>query len=247
MTSKIVIISLACLLISALLPSGAEAQFLHLPPVPPREQYGNILINRNSENYGVKPVVFSHWIHRVKYTCRVCHLELGFNFQADTTPITEKANKNGKYCGACHNGKIAFADTKGNCKRCHNDDISSGSDKFAELDSLPKAGYGNGVDWVKAVEDGEIKPKDSLDGHYKPVPFDKRLVMEVDWGGIPSAVFPHKAHTLWLDCANCHPEIFGMRMSNEHFSMEDMIKRKSCGVCHLTVAFPLDNCKRCHH
>jgi len=247
MKSKLLVISLAGLLLLTFLPSNAVAQFLQLPPAPPPEQYGNILINRNSGNYGVKPVVFSHWLHRMKYTCRVCHLELGFNFQASTTLITEKANREGKYCGACHNGKIAFGITKDNCKLCHNGDISSGKSEFARLETLPKAGYGNGIDWVKAVEDGAIKPKGSLDGNYKTVPFKKKLTYEVEWGDIPPAVFPHKAHILWLDCANCHPGIFNIEMkSTRHFSMDEMVNRESCGVCHLTVAFPLNDCRGCH-
>jgi hypothetical protein len=46
---------------------------------PPAYDYGNLLINRTSESHSVKPAVFSHWIHRQKHTCRVCHFELEFN------------------------------------------------------------------------------------------------------------------------------------------------------------------------
>ena len=28
--------------------------------------------------------------------------------------------------------------------------------------------------------------------------------------------------------------------------MSRILKREFCGVCHLTVAFPMDDCKRCH-
>jgi hypothetical protein len=28
--------------------------------------------------------------------------------------------------------------------------------------------------------------------------------------------------------------------------MARILKREFCGVCHLTVAFPMNDCKRCH-
>jgi hypothetical protein len=28
--------------------------------------------------------------------------------------------------------------------------------------------------------------------------------------------------------------------------MARILKAEFCGVCHLSVAFPLDNCERCH-
>ena len=34
------------------------------------------------------------------------------------TLITEDANKKGKYCGACHDGKTAFGHTGDNCDKC---------------------------------------------------------------------------------------------------------------------------------
>ena len=45
-----------------------------LPPLPPPEEYGDVFINRFSDPKKVMPVVFSHWVHRPKYTCRVCHM-----------------------------------------------------------------------------------------------------------------------------------------------------------------------------
>ena len=112
----------------------------NLWPLPSPEEYGNIIIDRTSRNNNVKPVSFSHWLHRTKYTCRVCHFELGFEFNVNATDITEEDNKNGLFCGACHDGKIAFGHSAENCEKCHNGDISYGSEKFSELRSkLPKA------------------------------------------------------------------------------------------------------------
>jgi len=112
--------------------------FWDFPPAPPADEYGNILINRTSEKNNVKPATFSHWIHRQKHTCRVCHFELEFNMKVNTTEITEAANKSGKYCGAgsCHDGKAAFGHDEPNCEKCHNGNKGYGKGKFSKLCSF---------------------------------------------------------------------------------------------------------------
>ncbi|MBI5641713.1 MAG: hypothetical protein HZA17_14955 [Nitrospirae bacterium] len=225
----------------------AFSESFKLPPLSSPEQYGNILINRTSEKNGVKPVSFSHWIHRTKYTCRVCHLELDFNFRINSTEITEKANLDGKFCGACHNGRLAFGHTKENCTRCHNGDIAYSKARFRELSAFPKTEYGNRIDWVAAQAKGLIKPKDSLTPNFKQMPFEKKLELAAEKSGTPPAVFPHRIHTQWLDCSNCHPDIFNIKKkTTKHFSMDRIVKFEFCGVCHLRTAFPLDDCSRCH-
>lgn len=224
----------------------APANF-DLPPNLPPEKYGNILINRTSEKNSMKPATFSHWSHRLNYTCRVCHLELEFNMQVNTTDITEDANKAGKFCGSCHNGKIAFSHDKENCDKCHNGDIGFGNEKYAKLKDLPKTRYGNRVNWVKAISGGMIKPKNYLKNEDEQISFDKMLELRAEWAGIPHAVFPHKEHVSWLDCSNCHPDIFNVKKkTTKHFSMTLSLEGKFCGVCHLRVAFPFDDCRKCH-
>jgi hypothetical protein len=68
--------------------TGASV-WLDLPSLPPPELYGNIIIDRVSTISGVKPVTFSHWSHRLKHTCRVCHFELEMNMVLNTT-MTER-------------------------------------------------------------------------------------------------------------------------------------------------------------
>ena len=75
---------------------------------PKPDEYGNLTINNYSEKNGIAPVVFSHWLHRSSYTCRLCHVDLGFAMEHGATMIKEQDNQNGLYCGACHNGDIAF-------------------------------------------------------------------------------------------------------------------------------------------
>lgn len=223
------------------------AQYWNFPPLPSPEQYGNILINRTSGKNKVLPVTFSHWSHRIEYTCRVCHLELGFNFKLNTTEITEDANQKGRYCGACHDGRTAFGHTRENCNKCHNGDIGYGRQKFVKLKDFPKAKYGNKIDWTKALEGGLIRPRSFLVSGGQQMIFDKTIRLEAEWAMIPPAFFSHKTHARWLDCSNCHPDIFNIKKkTTKHFSMTLNNKGEFCGTCHLRVAFPLNDCKGCH-
>lgn len=94
-------------------------------PLP--DEFGNVVMNNFSEKNDIAPVEFSHWLHRSRFTCRLCHVDIGFAMQVNGTQMREDDNRRGFYCGACHNGKIAFAplvkkspqeETK-NCDRCH--------------------------------------------------------------------------------------------------------------------------------
>ena len=65
-------------------------------------------------------------------------------------------------------------------------------------------------------------------------------------GGMPAVRFPHRQHTEWLDCKNCHDGIFKMRTGETKISMFLILQGEQCGVCHGAVAFPLTECMRCH-
>ena len=88
-------------------------------PFVVRAEYGDVLINNYSEEVGMRPVVFPHWFHRIRFRCKVCHADLGFKFEAGGNKINMLKIIDGEYCGACHNGNIAFGDDFGNCSRCH--------------------------------------------------------------------------------------------------------------------------------
>lgn len=243
MKNKIIILSIGVLFAI----SGTLLAQWRLPPVKPPKLYGNILIDRVSTNKGVKAVTFSHWSHRTEYTCRVCHLELEFNMILNTTEISEEDNRNGRFCGACHDGKIAFDHSQKNCKKCHNRDIGYGYEKFKKFVSFPAAPYGNKIDWTQAWKEGLINPKSYLFQKEEPITFNKRLLLEAELSDIAPALFPHETHVKWLDCSNCHPEIFNVKKkTTKHFSMEYILNNKFCGVCHGTVAFPVVDCLRCH-
>jgi c(7)-type cytochrome triheme protein len=230
-----------------LCPVGASGNF-PLPPEPPPHLYGNLLISRTMGTSGIRPASFSHWSHRRRYTCQVCHSELEFAFQANATEITEAENKAGKYCGACHNGRTAFGHEEAHCDKCHNGDLEYGAEKFSELAGLPASKNGNRVDWTKALEEKRITPASFLS--VKPssdISYDKTLTLKAEWAFISPAIFPHKKHTDWLECNSCHPDIFNIRKkTTKHFEMTRILKGEFCGVCHMNVAFPIRDCKRCH-
>lgn len=249
------LIVLLCLMVSVSYSQGPDIWNIvkdsvnrhYLSPQPAYE-YGNLLINRTSEKHNIKPVTFSHWIHRQKHTCRVCHFELEFNMKVNTTKITEAENKAGKYCGACHDGKTVFGHEKPHCEKCHNGNISYGKEKFADLSLMPKTDFGDGINWAKALEKKLIKPLNYLTIKTSDDPiFDKTLTLEAKWPNIPPAIFPHKAHNQWLDCNNCHPEIFNIKeKATKHFEKRAILNGEFCGTCHLSIAFPLNDCNRCH-
>jgi len=82
-----------------------------------RAEYGDVVLNHRSEPEGMRPVVFPHWFHRIRYQCRVCHSELGFEMRVGATQPTMNEISSGQFCGACHDGEIAWA--VDNCGLCH--------------------------------------------------------------------------------------------------------------------------------
>ena len=156
-------------------------------------EYGRIVLNNYSDKAEVPPVVFEHWIHRSKFTCRVCHVDIGFAMKSGNTGIKAADNAQGYYCGACHNGEMVVngkkvfascpknlsasgnprraiarssADDAQRCERCHSfgKKVASDYDFFRFSQPLPKERFGNGVDWEKAEELGLIKPASFVDG-----------------------------------------------------------------------------------
>ena len=80
-------------------------------------EYGDIVINNYSDAAGMRPAVFPHWFHRIRFRCKVCHADLGFKFKAGGNEINMVKIIDGQYCGACHNGNIAWSVE--NCDLCH--------------------------------------------------------------------------------------------------------------------------------
>lgn len=80
-------------------------------------EYADVIINNYSDDSGMRPVIFPHWFHRIRFRCKVCHSDLGFKFEAGGNDINMLLIFNGEYCGACHNRQIAWGTE--NCVLCH--------------------------------------------------------------------------------------------------------------------------------
>ena len=233
---------------------------------PRPEEYGRVVIDNFSEKAGMSPVVFDHWVHRQNFTCRVCHVDVGFAMKADDTGITAADNMKGYYCGTCHNGNMTFegrkvfnscakiasaADSK-TCDRCHSQgkNVRKEHDFAKFVAKLPKERLGNGINWEKADEEGLIRPADYIEGvsiKRKALKVQKDFALDPKVQGMPEIIFSHKKHTVWNGCELCHPEIFvGVKKGTTKYSMIEIFQGKYCGVCHTTVAFPLQDCQRCH-
>ena len=84
---------------------------------PSFAEYGDVVLNLRSEKEGVLPVIFPHWFHRIRYTCNACHTELGFKMRAGSNQVLMRDISNGQFCGACHNGQLAWSAER--CDLCH--------------------------------------------------------------------------------------------------------------------------------
>ena len=112
--------------------------------------------------------------------------------------------------------------------------------------TLPKSNAGNRIDWVQSIGTKKINPRwDRNDPKAEPVVMDLNIVREVK-GSMPDVVYPHKQHTEWLDCSNCHPAIFVPQKGANQISMAAILLGQKCGVCHGKVAFPVSECRNCH-
>lgn len=80
-------------------------------------EYGDVVINNYSDEAGMRPVIFPHWFHRIRFRCKVCHADLGFEFKAGGNEINMLKIIDGEFCGACHNGEVAWSVE--NCSLCH--------------------------------------------------------------------------------------------------------------------------------
>jgi len=113
------------------------------------------------------------------------------------------------------------------------------------LAPLPPDSTGNQVRWVRALREGHIQPLSRIDPGRETPELDKDILLNLR-GGMPVVRFPHKAHTEWLDCSNCHDHLFERRTGATRISMFRILQGEQCGVCHGAVSFPLTECNRCH-
>jgi len=236
-------------------------------PVVPPQEYGRVVIKNYSGAAGLAPVVFDHWLHRARFTCRLCHVDIGFAMQSGGTGISADTNAKGFYCGSCHNGSYTFEDKKvfascstkvsdagdPRCERCHSygRKVKKEYDFFTFTRDLPRKGLGNGIDWETAEEKGIIRPVDFIPGisvKRKPLKPQEDFTIKARGKWIKAdIIFSHKKHVKWNGCEVCHPDIFPItKQGPQSFTMFDISGGQYCGLCHGNVAFPINECRRCH-
>lgn len=122
------------------------------------------------------------------------------------------------------------------------------------LESLPHDHFN--VDWGRAVREGYISPKGSIDADIDDeTSFNLDVVLRFEDLLVRDVLFSHAAHTYWINCETCHPKIFVPHVGANKMTMRDIQEGKYCGRCHGIVAFPTtvmsgphfrDNCLKCH-
>lgn len=220
-------------------------------------QYGDVTMQHSTTSKS-GPVIFRHWTHRDKYSCRLCHVDLEFAQTAGQTEILEEDNEAGRYCGACHNGKEAFA--REQCNSCHIKDEATGKELerqakkafFTFQRSQPHSSsmYGNKIDWIAAEVKGSITIKDSLPKISSTktnfVTNNRDEPRESTLPGLADIIFSHSKHVKWNGCGMCHPQPFALENGKTKMNMKEITELKFCGRCHGTVAFPINDCSLCH-
>lgn len=113
------------------------------------------------------------------------------------------------------------------------------------LSRLPPDVVGNRVRWVEALRQGMIAPRASIFPGTQIRVLDGDVIMPRT-GEMPMVRFPHKQHTEWLDCSNCHEALFKSKAGATPVNMLEILGGEYCGRCHGAVSFPLTECNRCH-
>ncbi len=228
--------------------------------------YGSVTISNFSSRAGLAPVRFDHWLHRAIYTCRLCHVDIGFAMEENGTKITADTNAKGFYCGACHNETRLFGEKKifsscspsvtteerTRCSRCHStgQNIQKEYSYASFTEKLPKDGMTGLIDWETAETRGLIHPIDYLPGisiqrQTLAVQKDFSITSESAW--MPNIIFSHKKHVIWNGCEVCHPDIFpSSKKGTVKYTMFEISNGQYCGLCHDRVAFTLSKCEKCH-
>jgi len=101
-------------------------------------------------------------------------------------------------------------------------------------------------DWMRALRESNIQPRTGLEPNASMNILKLDVIMK-NTKEMPFVSFPHYAHTLWLDCSNCHPVPFEPTAGSAQITMTDIFRGKYCGMCHDRVAFiTFFSCPRCH-
>jgi c(7)-type cytochrome triheme protein len=180
---------------------------------------------------------------------------VGMNAKAAQPPLKEVKTATGKVSGANIFNRLLKKEKQRNASPAEdgihdpaNDGTHVLQPPLIAYEGLPKTEFGNYIDWVKALDKGLLVPRyDLVDPTVEPLVMDLDIIREVK-ASMPDVVFPHKPHTQWLHCSNCHPKIFIPQRNANAISMSAILLGTKCGVCHGKVSFPVTtkSCTKCH-
>lgn len=237
------------------------------------EVLGNFVMKehfKQIETAGLSPVLYPHWLHRIWFQCKVCHDDI-FAMKRSANNISQANIVQGKQCGICHNGKMAFSANE-QCEKCH----IAGKPEGKTLYDAGSIDY----EKIKAVASrlGGVWNSENLPG--KTIPLDK--FKSIDWlelkkrnvfttaapsaintdnavrdnkilfepdADIKSVLFDHKSHSSSIKCATCHPAVFKEELGVNEVKRVNMSRNESCGLCHGhgAVSFGFSLCDQCHN
>lgn len=224
---------------------------------------------------GAGEAIFKHEPHLAKLNnkCRTCHSNKTITGARN---VTMAQMEKGRSCGACHDGKKAFAVT-GDCGKCHKGMTAPKTVAF-KIKGVADAAFSH---------DLHLSMYKCADCHSKLFQYKagaKRYTMaDMDKGkscgachngkdaftsagdcgkchpglkpgkltyktSIGEAYFDHEIHLGMFKCADCHTKVFKYKKGSSPASMAQMETGKSCGTCHNGKdAFSVkDDCGKCH-
>ena len=97
------------------------------------------------------------------------------------------------------------------------------------LSTLAPDTAGNLVRWVEALERGQIQPRANILPGTRVEVKDGDILLNLK-GGTPIVRFPHRQHTLWLDCSNCHDQLFKPKIGENRLNMMAILQGEQCGA-----------------
>ncbi|MCF6280637.1 MAG: cytochrome c3 family protein [Candidatus Polarisedimenticolaceae bacterium] len=92
----------------------------------------------------------------------------------------------------------------------------------------------------------------SAAGAEDQVPDDIKMdgkIKSMQKAGVGPVSYPHKLHSAWYECSECHPKVFAEKIGANDINMNKIISDEFCGSsgCHNSAyAFPLYLCENCH-
>lgn len=232
---------------------------------------GNFVMSRHEKEMkaqGLPMVLYPHWLHRIMFECKACHNSM-FKMKRWVNNISQKDIIEGRQCGVCHDGKMAFS-AKENCQRCHlvgkpeaeqlhkpasvsQEKIKQAADKVGAKwrpENLPDGKLPldrfQFIDWLELKKRNVFTPVVSLDSHYQEKTRDNKILFKSKSDFVNDVLFDHKIHSDWIQCSSCHPVTFRDKLGGNNIKMMDMHKGRYCGYCHGKVSFTFADCKRCH-